>query len=373
MFTIAFWGEFAVGLGTATGIAALLAIVMAIADATIGNYGKVKVSINDGARELTVDGGRPLLSTLMGEGIFIPSACGGKGSCGLCKLNITDGAGEISAVESPWITEVERGKQVRLSCQVKVKRDMRILVPEELFSIREYKTEVLSIRDLTYDIKEVTLKLKDPAEMDLRPGKYIQFVVPAYELTPDPVYRAYSVSSPPSAKGAVELEIRLVPSGICTTYVFTHLKVGDTVTINGPYGDFYLRESEREIVFVAGGSGMAPIKSMLLDMAEKGSTRKAAYFFGARAVRDLFLVDEMRALERRLPNFRFVPALSSPLPEDKWAGETGLITDVLARHYERMDNHEAYLCGSPGMIDAAIKVFKAKGLPDELTFFDKFS
>jgi Na+-transporting NADH:ubiquinone oxidoreductase subunit F len=254
-----------------------------------------------------------------------------------------------------------------------VKRDMRIRVPEELFAIREYRTEVLSIRDLTYDIKEVTLKLKDPPTIDLRPGRYIQFVVPAYELTPEPVYRAYSVSSPPSAKDIVELEIRLVPNGICTTYVFSHLKAGDTVKINGPYGDFYLRESDREIVFVAGGSGMAPIKSMLLDMAEKGSTRKATYFFGARAVRDLFLVDEMRALEKRLPHFRFVPALSSPLPEDTWEGETGLITDVLARHFARMEHHEAYLCGSPGMIDAAIRVFKAKGLPDELTFFDKFS
>ncbi len=207
---------------------------------------------------------------------------------------------------------------MRLSCQVKVKRDMRILVPEELFSIREYKTEVVSIRDLTYDIKEVTLKLKDPPEIDLRPGQYVQFVVPAYELTPEPVYRAYSVSSPPSRKDTVELEIRLVPNGICTTYVFQHLKVGDAVTINGPYGDFYLRDSDREIVFVAGGSGMAPIKSMLLDMAEKGIRRKATYFFGARAVRDLFLVDEMRALEKRLPDFRFVPALSSPLPEDNW-------------------------------------------------------
>jgi len=373
VFTGGLLREFLIGVGTATGIAALLAIVMAIADATIGNYGKVKVSINDGARELVVDGGRPLLSTLMGEGIFIPSACGGRGSCGLCKLVVTAGAGELSTVEAPWITEAERGKQVRLSCQVKVKRDMRILVPEELFSIREFRTEVQSIRDLTYDIKEVTLKLVDPPEMDLRPGRYVQFVVPAYELTPDPVYRAYSVSSPPSAKGVVELEIRLVPNGICTTYVFTRLKVGDTITINGPYGDFYLRDSDREAVFVAGGSGMAPIKSMLLDLAEKGSTRKATYFFGARAVRDLFLVDEMRALERRLPNFRFIPALSSPLPEDEWKGETGLITDVLARHYERMDRHEAYLCGSPGMIDAAIKVFKAKGLPDELTFYDKFA
>jgi Na+-transporting NADH:ubiquinone oxidoreductase subunit F len=369
----AFLVEFLAGVGTATAIAGLLAVLMAIADATIGNYGKVKVSINDGARELTVDGGRPLLSTLMGEGIFIPSACGGRGSCGLCKLRVTEGAGELSPVEAPWITEAERGNQVRLSCQLKVKRDLKILVPEDLFAIREFKTEVLSIRDLTYDIKEVTLKLRDPPEIDLRPGRYIQFVVPAYELTPEPVYRAYSVSSPPSAKGIVELEIRLVPNGICTTYVFHHLKVGDAVTINGPYGEFYLRDSDREAVFVAGGSGMAPIKSMLLDLAEKGSTRKATYFFGARAVRDLFLVDEMRALEKRLPNFRFIPALSSPLAEDRWEGETGLITDVLARHYERMDHHEAYLCGSPGMIDAAIKVFKAKGLPDELTFYDKFA
>jgi Na+-transporting NADH:ubiquinone oxidoreductase subunit F len=373
MFTVAFLREFLVGVSAVTGIAALLAIVMAIADATVGNYGTVKVSINDGARELTVDGGRPLLATLMAEGIFVPSACGGRGSCGLCKLRVTDGAGELSAVEQPWITEAERGTQVRLSCQVKVKRDMRILVPEGLFAIREFKTEVLSIRDLTYDIKEVTLKLKDPPEIDLRPGRYVQFVVPAYELTTEPVYRAYSVSSPPSAKDIVELEIRLVPNGICTTYVFNHLKVGDPVTINGPYGEFYLRDSDREIVFVAGGSGMAPIKSMLLDMAEKGSSRKATYFFGARAVRDLFLVDEMRTLEKRLPNFRFVPALSNPAPDDAWKGETGLITDVLARHYERMDRHEAYLCGSPGMIDAAIKVFKAKGLPGELTFYDKFA
>jgi len=164
-----------------------------------------------------------------------------------------------------------------------------------------------------------------------------------------------------------------VPNGICTTYVFNHLKVGDAVTINGPYGDFYLRDSDRDIVFVAGGSGMAPIKSILLDMAEKGSTRKATYFFGARARRDLFLVEEMRELEKRLPAFRFVPALSNPAPEDQWNGETGLITDVLGRHFDHLDHHEAYLCGSPGMIDACVKVLKSKGLPEELIFYDKFA
>jgi Na+-transporting NADH:ubiquinone oxidoreductase subunit F len=288
-------------------------------------------------------------------------------------VTVDSGAGEIAPTELPWINEADRAKNIRLSCQCKVKRDMAIRVPEELFSIREYRTEVLSLRDLTYDIKEVTLKLKDPPEIAMKAGKYVQFVVPAYELTPEPVYRAYSVSSSPSAKDTVELEIRLVPNGICTTYVFNHLKEGDPVTINGPYGDFYLRDSGREIIFIAGGSGMAPIKSMLLDMAEKGVTRKATYFFGARTTRDLFLVEEMRALEKRLAGFTFVPALSSPGPGEAWTGETGLITEVLDRRFSRLDNHEAYLCGSPGMIDASVKVLKSKGMPDELIFFDKFA
>jgi Na+-transporting NADH:ubiquinone oxidoreductase subunit F len=286
---------------------------------------------------------------------------------------VDSGAGELAPTEIPWINEADRKKSIRLSCQVKVKRDMAIRIPEELFNIREYKTEVLSIRDLTYDIKEITLKLKDPSEISMSAGKYIQFVVPAYDLTPEPVYRAYSVSSSPSSKDTVELEIRLVPNGICTTYVFNHLKVGDAVTINGPYGDFFLRESDRDIIFIAGGSGMAPIKSMLLDMAEKGIARKATYFFGARTTRDLFLVEEMRGFEKKLPGFTFVPALSSPEPEGGWKGETGLITEVLDRRFQALDHHEAYLCGSPGMIDAAIKVLKAKGLVDELIFFDKFA
>jgi Na+-transporting NADH:ubiquinone oxidoreductase subunit F len=164
-----------------------------------------------------------------------------------------------------------------------------------------------------------------------------------------------------------------VPGGICTTYVFNHLSVGDSVNVNGPYGDFHLRDSDREIVFVAGGSGMAPIKSMLYDMAERGLGRKATYFFGARTTRDLFLVEEMRALEGRLPGFRFVPALSNATPEDQWEGERGLITEVLDRRYQSLEHHEAYLCGSPGMIDACVKVLKSKGLPEELVFYDKFA
>jgi Na+-transporting NADH:ubiquinone oxidoreductase subunit F len=181
------------------------------------------------------------------------------------------------------------------------------------------------------------------------------------------------VASSPSRKGEIELEIRYVLNGICTTWVHQYLKTGDRILLNGPYGEFHLRESDRKIVCVAGGSGMAPIKSILSAMAESGNGRETVYFFGAKAKRDLFLQDQMTDLEKRLKNFRFVPALSSPMPEDNWTGETGLITDVLARNLASGENTEAYLCGSPGMIEACIKVLKSKGIPDSLIFYDKFS
>ncbi|MEW5815387.1 MAG: oxidoreductase, partial [Spirochaetota bacterium] len=163
------------------------------------------------------------------------------------------------------------------------------------------------------------------------------------------------------------------PNGICTTYVHNYLKEGDEVTINGPYGEFFLRDTERDIVCIAGGSGMAPIKSILLNMAEKGNMRKVTYFFGARTQQDLFLVEEMRELEKKLPNFKFIPALSNPEEGSSWDGETGLITEVVARHITTSDKIEAYLCGSPGMIDACVKVLTEKGVPKELIYFDKFA
>lgn len=361
-----------IGIGAICGVSTFLALLMVIADATIANYGDVKVKIND-EEEMTVQGGKALLGTLMGEKIFIPSACGGRGSCGLCKVKVTSDIGDYLPTELPWISEEERAQNIRLSCQLKLKKDISIQIPEELFSVREYLTEVVSLRDLTYDIKEVTLKLIDPREITFTSGQYIQFQVPEYELTSESIYRAYSMASRPSQKNIIEIEVRLVPNGICTTYIFQHLKVGDKVTVNGPYGDFYLRDSDREILFIAGGSGMAPIKSILSTMAEKKISRKATYFFGARAVRDLFLVEEMKQLEKELPNFCFIPALSEPLPEDNWKGETGLITEVLDRHLDSDSNLEAYLCGSPGMIDASIKVLTKKGVPEDLIYYDKFA
>jgi len=354
------------------GITTVLAVILVIADATIANYGDVKVTVND-QKELTIKGGRPLLGSLMEQKLFIPSACGGKGSCGLCKVKVLTDVGEHLATELPWVSEEEKKQNIRLSCQLKAKKDISIWIPEELFFVKEYATEVTAIRDLTYDIKEVTMRLVNPGEITFKAGQYVQFVVPAYELTPEPVYRAYSMSSHPSRKNELELEIRLVPNGICTTYVFNHLKVGDKVVVNGPYGEFYLKNTDNPIVFIAGGSGMAPIKAILNDMVEKNINRKASYFFGAQAVRDLFLVDEMKALEKKLSNFRFVPALSNPNPSDNWNGETGLITEVLDRNLASGDHIEAYLCGSPGMIDAAIKVLNKKGISNDRISYDKFA
>jgi Na+-transporting NADH:ubiquinone oxidoreductase subunit F len=365
-------GQFFIGIGAICGVSTVLAVIMMIADATIANYGEVKITINE-EKEVTVTGGKPLLGSLMEEKLFIPSACGGRGSCGLCKVKVTSDVGDYLPTELPWITDEEKQENIRLSCQLKLKKDVSIKIPEELFNVREFKTEVASLRDLTYDIKEVTLKMVEPAEISFKAGQYIQFQVPEYELTKESVYRAYSVASSPSIKDSVQLEIRLVPNGICTTYVFEHLKVGDIITINGPYGEFSLRDSQRDIVFIAGGSGMAPIKSILHDMEEKSIQRRATYFFGARSVKDLFLVDEMQSLEKSLKSFRFIPALSEPLDKDNWKGETGLITEVLDRHLETGENTEAYLCGSPGMIDASVQVLTKNGIPEERIYYDKFA
>ncbi len=360
------------GIAAISGIATFLAILMMIADATIANYGEVSIKINN-EKEIKVKGGKPLLSTLMEEKIFIPSACGGRGSCGMCKVKVLSEAGNYLPTELPWISEEEKKENIRLSCQLKLKKDISIQIPEELFNVKEYRCTVSSLKNLTYEIKEVRLRLVEPNEINFRAGQYIQFEVPEYELTKERVYRAYSIASPPSSKNEIELEIRLVSNGICTTYIFQYLKEGDEIIINGPYGEFYLRESDNEIVFIAGGSGMAPIKSMLLDMAEKKINRKATYFFGARSLRDLFLLDKMKELEESLPNFRFIPALSEPKPEDNWTGETGLITEVLDRHISNGENIDAYLCGSPGMIDASVRVLTSKGVPENRIFYDKFA
>jgi Na+-transporting NADH:ubiquinone oxidoreductase subunit F len=365
--------EVFIAVAVCCGITTGLTVIILIVNATVGNYGECELDINDGAKKLKVEGGETLLATLNSEGIFIPSACGGKGSCGLCKLKVHAGAGEALATELPWLTPEEQASNVRLSCQVKIKNDLKIEIPEEYFLIKEFKAKVTSIRDLTHDIKEVTVALIEPPKVDFKAGQFMQIKVPKYELSAEEVYRAYSISSRPSEHHLLEFEIRLVPNGICTSYVHMFLSEGDDIIINGPYGDFFLSDTDREVVCIAGGSGMAPIKSILLDMKDRGINRRTRYFFGASSRKDLFLLDKMKQLEEDLPNFQFIPALSSPEPEDNWEGDTGLITDVLAKHLENGDNVEAYLCGSPGMINACVKVLTDKGIPEELIFYDKFA
>ncbi|MFU8779572.1 MAG: NADH:ubiquinone reductase (Na(+)-transporting) subunit F [Kiritimatiellia bacterium] len=362
-----------VSVGAMCGISTVLALIMVAAESTIGNYGDVKISINDGEKEIDARGGKPLLTTLKEGKVFIPSACGGRGSCGLCKCKVKGGAGEVLPTELPWLNAEERKTNVRLSCQLKVKTDMQVEIDPELLYVREFKTEVVGWKKLTHDIVELQLKLLEPDAMEYKAGQFVQIETPEYDLTDEPVYRAYSMSSVPSMHNVIEMEVRLVPDGICTTYVHNHLKMGDSMTVNGPYGDFHLSNTDKEMICIAGGSGMAPLKSILYDMREKGSTRKATYFFGAKSKRDLFLVDEMKQLETDLPAFQFIPALSEPQDEDDWQGETGLITEVVDRHTGDLSNAEGYLCGSPFMIDACITVLKNHGMPEENIFYDKFS
>jgi len=250
---------------------------------------------------------------------------------------------------------------------------MAVLIPEELFLVKQYRGRVERISDLTHDIKELRIALIEPREIQFTPGQYVQLQAPAYGHNPEPVYRAYSMSSLPSETGAIETIIRLVPGGICTTWVFTKLAEGDEVVFTGPYGDFGLSQTDREMIWIAGGSGMAPFWSMVRHMKEKGIRRKCTYFFGAVHRPDLLLLDEMRQLEKELDWFTFVPAVSGEGECDDAVCRTGLITDVVDRHIDDGSQAEAYLCGSPGMIDAAVDVLRAKGITEDRTFYDKFA
>ena len=312
------------------------------------------------------------LSTLSEQGIFIPSACGGKATCGLCKVKIMDGAGPLLPTEEPYLSEQERADGYRLSCQVKVKQDLRLFIPEALFNIRAYTAKVTQIDRLTHDIKGVRLSLIEPETIRFKAGQYVQLYTKPYGKVKETVFRAYSMASVPSDNTAVELIVRQVPEGICTTFVHEALKVGDTVKISGPFGDFYLRGQAKDLIFIAGGSGLAPIRSLILDIIEKDLPYQMTFFFGAVTRKDLYYLDFFHDLARQHSQFTFVPALSSPAPQDQWEGETGLITDVVARYIDDGSDKEAYLCGSPGMIQACLKVLSDKGITDDRIFYDKF-
>ena len=358
-------------LGVLCGVTTLLTLLLLAAESYFLDYGECEIRVND-EKVFKVPGGRSLLGTLGDQKLFLPSACGGRGSCGVCKCRVIEGGGPLLPTETPYLSDDERKNQVRLSCQVKVKQNIRIQVPEELLSVKDFLTTVTGITDLTHDIKGLRFTLPEGESVSFKAGQFMNFVAPAYGDVSEPVARAYSIASGPADKTALELIIRYVPEGMCTTYVFKHLKADERIQLIGPFGEFFLRDTDREIIFIAGGSGLAPIRSIVLDMINKGIThRPAAFFFGAVRLKDLYYVDEFQAIAAAHPWFRFIPALSGPETEHSF--ERGIITDVVARHYTTLDNHEAYLCGSPGMINACVKVLTDKGLPETLVYYDKFS
>jgi len=367
------WG-IVISVAAVSGMGAALALLLVIAERYIANYGECEITINESTddRKVTVQGGQPLLGALVGQKMFIPSACGGRGTCGLCKLKVKEGAGPVLPTEEPLLSTDERDSGVRLSCQVKVRNDLKIEIPSELFSIREYKATCARIRDLTHDMKEFRFELVDPAKIDYVPGQYIQLLTPVYKDNEE-TYRAYSISSDPADRSAIELVIRYVPDGICTTWCFKYLKEGDEVRFNGPYGEFRLAKNVVPSVFIAGGSGIAPMKCLLHQMKNEHSGKEVTFYFGANTTKDLALVDEMDRFTKDLSSFKFVPVVARPEPDSGWKGDTGLVTEALARDLKDASGMEAYLCGSPGMIEASIKVLKSKGMPQEKIYYDKFA
>ena len=350
----------------------VLALVLEVADSYLGFYGQCRIGINEGDKNLEVTGGSSLLSTLMDQGIFIPSACGGKGSCGYCKVKIAEGGGPLLPTETPYLEPQEVSENVRLSCQIKVRGNLTIEIPSELFLIREFRARVEGIRDLTSEIKELRLQLLDSETITFRPGQYIQFQVPEYEGCPESVYRGYSIASAASDSTGITLVVTKVPEGLATTFIHEVLREGDEASFNGPYGEFYLRESDREIFFVATGSGLAPIMSMLCQMADERIPRKATVIFGARHKKDLFYVEEMEALKTRIPQLEIILTLSRPQEDEDWEGERGRVTQILERITQNGENKEAYLCGNPAMVESCEELLKKKGIPQERVFFDKF-
>jgi len=352
------------------GILVGLAAALTIAERLLVNYGVCRIDINDGDRELDVDGGQSLLSALNESKVFIPSACGGRGSCGYCKATVLEGGGPLLPTEAPFLTRAEIRSGVRLACQVKVREDIRIKIPEDFLNVKQFAATVSSMKMLTHDMVEATFALDDPAEMEARAGQYIQITAPSPE---GPVQRAYSISSPPSDSGHVQIVVRLVPEGIGSTYVHG-LEKGEQVTFTGPYGEFRLNEDpEVEVICVGGGSGMAPIKNVVHTVLERWPERKCWLFFGCRGASDVFYLEEFEELARKHPNFRVVYALSAPEEGDDWAGETGFIHISLDKHLEGADpSRQAFLCGPPPMIEAVMGVLETKGLRDENIFYDKF-
>lgn len=378
--------------------------------------GKVKLTINE-EKELEVDPGSTLLSTLSTEKIYLPSACGGGGTCAMCKCQVFDGGGSILPTEKGYFTRKEQQSDWRLGCQVKVREDMDIGIPKEIFGIKKWECEVVSNNNVATFIKEFVVRLPEGETLDFQSGGYIQIDVPKCEVdykdidvdeeyrqdwdnfkmwdlkmkNPEPIFRAYSMANHPAEGNIVMLNIRIatppwdrkangfmkVNPGICSSYIFS-LKPGDKVVVSGPYGEFFIKDTKKEMMYIGGGAGMAPMRSHIYHLFHtlKTTDRKVTYWYGGRSMKELFYLDEFRAIEKEFPNFTFNVALSEPLPEDNWDGYTGFIHQVIIDNY--LKNHpepeeiEYYFCGPPMMNQAVIKMLDDYGVPEEMIAFDDF-
>jgi len=356
-----------------SGISAFLALLIELADFFIANYGECRLLINQ-KKDLMVKGGSPLLFTLQEEGIFIPSACGGKGTCAYCKVKVLQGGGPVLPTETPYLSEEEIRDGVRLSCQVKVRNDLVLEIPEDLLMIQEYKTRVGKITDLTPTIKGIVLEIIHPDDgIFFKPGQFIQFEIPKYKRSHGPEYRAFSIASSPRENKKIELYIGLVEKGMVSTYIHHYLKQGDEITIRGPFGDFYYRDANRDILMIATGTGLAPIMSLLRYMRTEKIQRKATLFFGTRTQEDLYLMDELRGLEKELPAFKYIPTLTREAEGSSWQGERGRVTVLLEKYFIEIAECEVYICGNTNMVESCLDIFKEKNIPEGRIYFDKFT
>ncbi len=391
-----------IGLGVSFFTAIVLALVAIIlfAKSKLVATGDVTITIN-GEKEIVVPAGGKLLGVLADNALFVPSACGGGGTCAQCRVKIFDGGGSILPTEETHITKREAACGDRLSCQVAVKQDMSIEVPEEVFGVKQWRCKVRSNDNVATFIKELVLELPNGENVDFRAGGYIQIECPPHkvnykqfsvqdEYKPDwdhfniwqyesvveeTVIRAYSMANYPGEKGIIMLNVRIasppprtegLPPGQMSSFIF-NLKEGDEVTISGPFGEFFAKESEAEMVFVGGGAGMAPMRSHIFDQLERIDTkRKMTFWYGARSKREMFYVEDFDRLAAEHDNFEWHVALSDPQPEDDWAGDTGFIHNVLLENYlsahEAPEDCEFYMCGPPMMNQAVINMLHDLGV-----------
>ena len=405
--------EVFIGVAVFSSIILLLVIILNVLGNTLLPQGEVTIVINDDPdKSINVGTGGTVLSALGDQNVYLPSACGGQGTCAQCKCQVIEGGGDILPTEKAYITRKDQQDNWRLGCQVKIRNDMKIKVPDEIFSIRKWDAVVKSNDNVATFIKELVLELPKDDPILFDSGGYIQIDVPKYKDidyknfdigeeyredwdkfdvwqykadNPEPVFRAYSMANHPAEGNMIMLNIRIaspppnnpnVPPGIASSYVFD-LKPNDKVTVSGPYGEFYIKDTDREMVYIGGGAGMAPLRSHIFHLLKTEKTkRKISFWYGARSVKEMFYDEEFKALAEEFDNFTYQVALSDPLPEDNWNGPTGFIHQVA--HDMHLKNHddptecEYYLCGPPMMISAVQKMLWDLGVEEDMIDYDDF-